>query len=172
MIRSQQLDYAEHGIDAPPELERLAKRALVIGDEMTTGLPVESARAHGWHRIAVGGATREECLERARRLIQLYSRELRISLQHPKNQDQLAREFIPGEPIANTGYVRRMPVKLLAAACRRRHRPSATGGETSSGVRPERVAGRSSSTCTSRWRCGSAPASACSWPSPAVASRR
>jgi len=116
MIRSQQLDYAEHGIDAPPELERLAKRALVIGDEMTTGLPVESARAHGWHRLAVGGATREECLERARRLIQLYSRELRISLQHPKNQDQLAREFIPGEPIANTGYVRRMPVKLLAAA--------------------------------------------------------
>jgi hypothetical protein len=116
MIRSQQLDYAEHGIDAPPELERLAKRALVIGDEMTTGLPVESARAHGWHRIAVGGRTREECLERARRLIQLYSRELRISLQHPKNQDWLAREFIPGEPIANTGYIRRMPVNLLAAA--------------------------------------------------------
>ena len=56
MIRSQQLDYAEHGMDAPPELERLAKRALVIGDEMTTGLPVDSARAHGWHRIAVGGA--------------------------------------------------------------------------------------------------------------------
>ncbi|MEO3817380.1 ATP-binding protein [Plantactinospora sp. B24E8] len=116
MIRSQQLDYAEHGIDAPPELERLAKRALVIGDEMTTGLPVDSARAHGWHRVAVGGRTREECLERARRLIQLYSRELRISLQHPKNQDWMAREFIPGEPIANTGYVRRMPVNLLAAA--------------------------------------------------------
>jgi AAA-like domain len=116
MIRSQQLDYAEHGIDAPPELERLAKRALVIGDEMTTGLPVESARAHGWHRIAVGGRSREECLERARRVIQLYSRELRVSLQHPKNQDWLAREFIPGEPIANTGYVRRMPVTLLAAA--------------------------------------------------------
>src|ERR671920_112762 len=55
-------------------------------------------------------------LEHRLRLIQLYSRELRISLQHPKNQDQLAREFIPGEPIANTGYVRRMPVKLLAAA--------------------------------------------------------
>jgi len=116
MIRSQQLDYAEHGIDAPPELERLAKRALHIGDEMTTGLPVESARAHGWHRIAVGGRSREECLERARRLIQLYSRELRISLQHPKNQDWLAREFIPGEPVANTGYLRRMPVQLLAAA--------------------------------------------------------
>ncbi|HET6211860.1 MAG TPA: ATP-binding protein [Micromonosporaceae bacterium] len=116
MIRSQQLDYVEHGMDAPPELERLAHRALVIGDEMTTGLPVDSARAHGWHRIAVGGRTREECLERSRRLMQLYARELRVSLQHPKNQDWLAREFIPGEPIANTGYLRRMPVKLLAAA--------------------------------------------------------
>ncbi|GIF25270.1 hypothetical protein BJ973_007522 [Actinoplanes tereljensis] len=139
MIRSQQLDYAEHGIDAPPELERLAKRALVIGDEMTTGLPVESARAHGWHRIAVSGANREECLERARRLIQLYSRELRISLQHPKNQDQLAREFIPGEPIANTGYVRRMPVKLLAAAV-----PQAA---STVGDRRGDLIGRTSGTC-------------------------
>ncbi|HEY0002446.1 MAG TPA: ATP-binding protein, partial [Actinoplanes sp.] len=139
MIRSQQLDYAEHGIDAPPELERLAKRALVIGDEMTTGLPTESARAHGWHRIAVGGANREECLERARRLIQLYSRELRISLQHPKNQDQLAREFIPGEPIANTGYVRRMPVKLLAAAL-----PQAA---STVGDRRGDLIGRTSGTC-------------------------
>jgi hypothetical protein len=116
LIRSQQRDYAEHGIDSPPELERLAKRALTIGDEMTTGLPVDSSRAHGWHRVAVSGRTREECLERARRLTQLYSREMRISLQHPKNQDWLAREFIPGEPLANTGYLRRMPIKLFAAA--------------------------------------------------------
>jgi hypothetical protein len=116
MIRSQQIDYAEHGMDAPPELERLAQRALVLGDEMTTGLPVDSSRVHGWHRLAVSGATREECLERSRRVIQLYQRELRISLQHPKGQDGLAREFIPGEPLANTGYLRRMPVKLLAAA--------------------------------------------------------
>ena len=55
MIRSQQLDYAEHGMDAPPELERLAQRALVLGDEMTTGLPVDSSRVHGWHRLAVSG---------------------------------------------------------------------------------------------------------------------
>ncbi len=116
MIRSQQADYAEHGMDAPPELERLAQRALHIGDDMTTGLPTDASRVHGWHRIAVSGRNRDECLERARRLIQMYSRELRISLQHPKSQDWLAREFIPGEPIANTGYLRRMPVKLLAAA--------------------------------------------------------
>jgi hypothetical protein len=83
---------------------------------MTTGLPVDSSRVHGWHRLAVSGATREECLERARRVIQLYQRELRVSLQHPKGQDALAREFIPGEPLAHTGYLRRMPVKLFAAA--------------------------------------------------------
>jgi hypothetical protein len=116
MIRSQQLDYAEHGMDAPPELERLAQRALVLGDEMTTGLPVDSSRVHGWHRLAVSAQTREECLERTRRLIQLYQRELRVSLQHPKGQEALAREFVPGEPLAHTGYLRRMPVKLLAAA--------------------------------------------------------
>ncbi|WP_344618187.1 ATP-binding protein [Dactylosporangium salmoneum] len=116
LIRSQQADYSEHGIDAPPELERLAKRALTIGDEISTGLPVDSSRAHGWHRVAVGGRTREECLERARRVTQMYSREMRLALQHPKNQDWMAREFIPGEPLANTGYLRRMPVKLFAAA--------------------------------------------------------
>jgi hypothetical protein len=116
MIRSQQLDYAEHGMDAPPELERLAQRALVLGDEMTTGLPVDSTRVHGWHRLAVSGATREECLERSRRVIQMYQRDLHISLHHPKGQDALAREFIPGEPLASTGYLRRMPVQLLAAA--------------------------------------------------------
>lgn len=116
LIRSQQHDYDEHALDAPPELQRLAERALGVGDEMTTGLPIDAARAHGWHRIAVTADTKEECLERARTLMQMYQRDLRISLQHPKNQDWLAREFIPGEPIASTGYVRRMPVKLFAAA--------------------------------------------------------
>ncbi|HIV57298.1 MAG TPA: ATP-binding protein, partial [Candidatus Stackebrandtia faecavium] len=116
MIRSQQHDYDEHSMDAPPELERLAKRALVVGDEMTTGMATDAARVHGWHRLAVAADTREECLERARKIIQLYNRDLRVSLQHPKNQDWLAREYIPGEPVANTGYLRRMPVRLFAAA--------------------------------------------------------
>ncbi|MCW2639848.1 MAG: hypothetical protein JWP76_2154 [Dactylosporangium sp.] len=139
LIRSQQIDYAEHGIDAPPELERLAKRALTIGDDITTGLPVDSSRAHGWHRIAVSGRTREECLERARRLTQLYAREMRVSLQHPKNQDWLAREFIPGEPLANTGYLRRMPIKLFAAAL-----PQAA---STVGDRRGDLIGRTSGTC-------------------------
>ncbi|HZE40906.1 MAG TPA: ATP-binding protein, partial [Stackebrandtia sp.] len=116
MIRSQQHDYDEHAMDAPPELERLAQRALNVGDEMTTGMATDAARIHGWHRLAVSADDRDECLERARKVIQMYNRDLRLSLQHPKNQDWLAREFVPGEPVANTGYLRRMPVRLFAAS--------------------------------------------------------
>ncbi len=114
-IRSQQRDYHEHEMDAPPELERLAQRALDISDEMATGLDLEAARIHGWHRIAVSGETEEECLARVRILTDHYA-SMRITLQHPKDQLRLLDEFIPGQPIANTGYLRRMPAKYFAAA--------------------------------------------------------
>ena len=117
MIRSQQLDYAEHGMDAPPELERLAKRALVHrrrDDHRPAGRLVPGARLaphRGRRRAPARSAWSGPAGSSSST-----PRELRISLQHPKNQDWLAREFIPGEPLANTGYLRRMPVKLLAAA--------------------------------------------------------
>lgn len=114
-IRSQQRDYHEHEMDAPPELERLAQRALDITDEMATGLDLDSARVHGWHRIAVAGETESECLARVRLLTDHY-RSMRITLQHPKDQLRLLDEFIPGQPVANTGYLRRMPAKYFAAA--------------------------------------------------------
>jgi hypothetical protein len=113
-IRSQQRDYHEHEMDPPPELERLAQRALDISDEMATGLDLDSARVHGWHRIAVAGETEEECLARVRLLTDHY-RSMRITLQHPKDQLRLLDEFIPGQPVANTGYLRRMPAKYFAA---------------------------------------------------------
>jgi hypothetical protein len=116
MIRSQERDYAEHSLDAPLELSRLAERALTVGDEVATGLPADSSRAHGWHRLAVYGDTADECMTRVDELTRLYFSHARISLHHPKDQDRLQREFIPGEPVANTGYLRRMPVRLLAAA--------------------------------------------------------
>lgn len=116
MIRSQQRDYADHGLDEPLDLARLAERAAVVGDEIDTGLPAVSTRAHGWHRLAVHGATQAECLERVRALIRLYDGQSHITLTHPKAQYRLLREFIPGEPTVDTGYVRRMPVRLVAAA--------------------------------------------------------
>jgi hypothetical protein len=116
MIRSQQKDYGEHGLDAPPDLERLADRALTVGDEIGTGRPVDAARVHGWHRLAVSAPTAKGCLARCDELIRLYDERARITLRHPKDQDRLAREFIPGEPVADTGYLRRMPVRMFAAA--------------------------------------------------------
>lgn len=114
-IRSQQRDYHEHEMDSPPELERLAQRALDISDEMATGLDLDAARIHGWHRVAIAGDTEQECLARVRLLTDHY-RSMRITLQHPKDQLRLLDEFIPGQPVANTGYLRRMPAKYFAAS--------------------------------------------------------
>jgi hypothetical protein len=116
MIRNQQGHHAEHGLDVPPELGRLAERAVQVGDEVATGLPVDSSRVHGWHRLAVAGPTEQVALERAEDLKRLYQQRARIALQHPKDQAMLSREFIPGEPVADTGYLRRMSVKLFAAS--------------------------------------------------------
>ncbi|GGM52981.1 ATP-binding protein [Dactylosporangium sucinum] len=116
MIRSQERDYRDHDLDAPPELARLAERALTVGDEIATGRPVDASRVHGWHRLAVAGATERQALDRAAELARIYDQQARIALQHPKDQEALAREFIPGEPVANTGYLRRMSVRLFAAA--------------------------------------------------------
>jgi hypothetical protein len=116
VLRNQQNDYAEHGLPFPPNVERQARRAAEIGDELDTGQPAEASRAHGWHRMAVYGDSEAECLARVRDLSRLYAQQLHITLAHPRDQVALLHEFIPGEPDANTGHVRRMPVRTLAAA--------------------------------------------------------
>lgn len=115
VIRSQQRDYAEHDLDAPIELERLAQRAIGVEDEMATGLELDATRVHGWHRLAVSGRTREECLKRCRAVADHY-KTMRVSIQHPRDQLRLLEEFIPGQPVANTGYLRRMPAKYFSTA--------------------------------------------------------
>ncbi len=117
VILSQIRDYADHRLPQPPELERLAGRAAEVGDQMDTGTPVDSGRAHGWHRLAVHGETRELCLARARDLTRIYESMLaRTQLVHARNQVGSLREFIPGEADANTGYVRRLPLPMMAGA--------------------------------------------------------
>jgi hypothetical protein len=116
LIRSQERDYRDHDLDVPPELARLAERALTVGDEIATGRPVDATRVHGWHRIAVCGPDEKTTLERAAELRRYFEQEARIAVQHPPDQHALTREFIPGEPVADTGYLRRMSVRLFAAA--------------------------------------------------------
>jgi hypothetical protein len=116
LIRSQQRDWRQHEMDVPQSLDRLAGRALDVSDEVDTGRPVDATRAHGWHRLAVTAPTEKQCLDRVAEMVRLYAQHSRIDLRHPKHQDRLAAEFIPGQPIANTGYLRRMPVGMFAAA--------------------------------------------------------
>ena len=84
---------------------------------MTRGVDVAAARIHGWFRLAVAGRTEEECLERVRKVTTSY-RSRRVSIEHPRGQYGLLREFIPGEPVSTIG----VPAPA-ARAVRRRRRP-------------------------------------------------
>lgn len=114
-IRSQVAHFREeHNLDPPLSLDRQRRRALEVEDEMQSGtFEGLSTRTDGWYRIAVAGGSEEEALERAEAVASLYSP--RITIAHPADQYRMAREFIPGEPLANNAYRRRMDVRSLAA---------------------------------------------------------
>jgi len=114
-IRSQKDHYeVEHQEPAPGALDRQAAKALIVEDEISTGLSGLSTRTTGWYRIAVSGDTEDEALERASAVRKLFAPQITIT--RPADQFAIAREFIPGEKLGNTAYKRRMPVTTLAAA--------------------------------------------------------
>jgi hypothetical protein len=115
VVRDMQRHYREHDLDEPLALERQARHARVVEDEMTQGADVVANRVHGWFRVAVWGATEEECLERTRKVASSY-RNRRIAVEHPRGQYALVREFTPGEPLASTAYRRRMPTLYFSAS--------------------------------------------------------
>ena len=84
---------------------------------MTRGVEVAAARVHGWFRLAVAGRTEEECLERARQRDDLLPRSRRVSIEHPRGQYGLLREFIPGEPVSTAAYRRRLPALYVVGGC-------------------------------------------------------
>lgn len=114
VVRDMQKHFAEHELDEPLALDRQAQQARDIEDQMTRGADVEAARIHGWFRIAVSARTEEECLERARQVVSSY-RSRRVTIEHPRGQYGLLREFIPGEPVSTSAYKRRLPVLYVAA---------------------------------------------------------
>lgn len=114
VVRDMQRHFAEHDLDEPLALERQARHAREVEDQMTRGVDVAATRIHGWFRIAVAAPTEQECLERARKVVTSY-RSRRVAIEHPKGQYGLLREFIPGERLATTAYKRRLPALYLAA---------------------------------------------------------
>jgi len=114
VVRDMQRHYQEHDLDEPLALDRQAAQARQVEDQMSRGVDVAAARVHGWFRLAVSGATEEECLERVRRVVSSY-RGRRVSIEQPRGQYGLLREFVPGEPVSTTAYRRRLPVLYVAA---------------------------------------------------------
>lgn len=114
VVRDMQRHYAEHDLDEPLVLDRQARQARQVEDEMSRGVEVSSTRVHGWIRLAVWGESEAECLDRARKLAASY-RGRRISIEHPRGQFGLMREFIPGEAVSTTAHRRRLPALYLAA---------------------------------------------------------
>lgn len=110
-----QLDHyvVDHKKQPPRQLARQAARATEVEDEMRQGFDGLSTRLRGWFRIAISAPTEEEALKRAKVVQNLYKPN--IKLVRELDQYRLAREFVPGEPLANGGHTRRMPVLKFAA---------------------------------------------------------
>ncbi|WP_031467914.1 ATP-binding protein [Sciscionella sediminilitoris] len=114
-VRSQVRHYTdEHELEPPQSLARQASRVLEIDDEMTSGFTALATRVRSWWRLAVSGQNERESLRLAQQLLELYKP--KVAIEHPEAQYALAREFIPGEPLANSAYLRRGSVVWLASS--------------------------------------------------------
>ena len=114
VVRDMQKHYSEHDLDEPLALDRQARHAREVEDQMSRGAEVAAARVHGWFRLAVAARTEEECLERVRNVVTSY-RGRRVSIEHPRGQYGLLREFIPGEPVSTSAHRRRLPLLYVTA---------------------------------------------------------
>ena len=114
-VRSQVRHYTdEHELEPPQSLARQASRVLEIDDEMTSGFTALATRVRSWWRLAVSGPTERDALRLAQQLLELYKP--KVAIEHPEAQYALAREFIPGESLSNSAYLRRGSVVWAAAS--------------------------------------------------------
>ncbi|MGH3625356.1 MAG: ATP-binding protein, partial [Sciscionella sp.] len=114
-VRSQVRHYTdEHELEPPQSLARQAARVLEIDDEMTSGFTALATRVRSWWRLAVSGPTERDSLRLAQQLLELYKP--KVAIEHPEAQYAMAREFIPGEPLASSAYLRRGSVVWLASS--------------------------------------------------------
>lgn len=104
---------SEHKIAPPELLKQQHSQALESERELDAGLAGESTRTHGWFRLAVWGDTHEETMRRVAMVQKLYGQ--RAEWWHSGGQIKLVKEFIPGEPLANTAQRRRFVLPSLMA---------------------------------------------------------
>ncbi|MBO0842039.1 MAG: ATP-binding protein [Nocardioides sp.] len=103
----------DHGKRPPKQLSRQASRAADVEDEMRSEFTGLSTRTKGWYRVAVTGRSEAEALDKAQKVVDLYRPQIKVTRQ--LGQYHLAREFVPGEPLATTAHARKFPVLKVAA---------------------------------------------------------
>ncbi|MGW2865623.1 ATP-binding protein [Streptomyces sp. NPDC001205] len=113
-VRHQVKHHREHGVEVPLSLGRQADTGRLIEDDIRSGPTGLSTRTKGWYRIAVAAPSQEELRERIKRVKEKYG--THAVIQHPRGQYAMAREFVPGEPLSNDAYARRMPVRTLGGS--------------------------------------------------------
>ena len=114
-VRSQVKHYTdEHELEPPQSLSRQASRVLEIDDEMTSGFTALATRVRSWWRMAVSGPSERDALRLSQQLLDLYKP--KVAIEHPEAQYAMAREFIPGEPLASGAYMRRGSVVWAASS--------------------------------------------------------
>ena len=115
VVRDMQRHYREHDLDEPLALDRQARQAREVEDQMTPrcrggGCPgarlvPARGRRRGPRRSASSGSARSRPPTAAGG----------SASSTRKGQYGLLREFIPGEPVSTSAYRRRLPVLYVAA---------------------------------------------------------
>jgi hypothetical protein len=104
----------DHHIPAPAALERQAKLAQRVEDELSSATLARSNRIVAYFRLAVAGDTEDTAIEQAHRVAECYRPKIRV--EHTEAQYAHAREFRPGEGLAAAAHQRRGSLTWLASA--------------------------------------------------------
>lgn len=113
-VEAQRRHYeSDHGRKAPSALVERLEQAARVCDELETDSPL-AGRCEGWWRMAIPGRTEREALDLFDEIRRRYHP--KIAIERSEAQYRLAREFVPGEPLATTAFRRRMSLRHVATA--------------------------------------------------------
>lgn len=106
----------QHRVVPPASTMRAIAHGYDLADRATTGGDVDAVEFVGPVRMLVSGSTEAEALDRSQVVIDEYADKCRMRVDRPRDQYNVVREFVPCEPVSNTGWRRFMPAPYLASA--------------------------------------------------------
>lgn len=113
-VMSQYRHYTvEHDEVPPDDLQEQLEAANGIKRQLDNDHSMLSSRVEGWWRMAVAGTSPKDLLDKVAKIREAYKPG--VNIEHEDGQYRLLREFIPGEPLANTAHRRRMSIYAASA---------------------------------------------------------